>query len=333
MTNDILSVPATEVSLRPRFEGCNIGAWLGFKHLMYLMEEAVIEHFRGLGFGPRRLFQEFHTGLEIVDSRIWIRHVVHVDDVVRVQVTPQIARDHQPVFQVQAFVDSPGAAQTPRDLNVFSGQVRAVLVPEITAGEWEWPTALAPYVVSPGSPRSSSMASPSEALDEDGRGVLDAADDDLIVRLAPPDANAFVWKWRIPYFYCHYSERLQHSGYIRLLEEVVDLFLARRGLSIRTMLTSRNWIPFVQDARIEILGEALMEETIYTVYTVRDIYKNLLYAARLDCHVPRAGSLVHVARGDITHGYAKINGRSEWGLVPFDAETRSALSGGSRRPR
>src|SRR5690606_9646124 len=42
--------------------------------------------------------------------------------------------------------------------------------------------------------------------------------------------NAFGWKWRIPYFYCHFTERLQMSGYLRIMEEVVDLFLADRGV-------------------------------------------------------------------------------------------------------
>jgi hypothetical protein len=43
--------------------------------------------------------------------------------------------------------------------------------------------------------------------------------------------NAYAWKWRIPYFYCHFTERMQMSGYLRQMEEVVDLFLADRGVS------------------------------------------------------------------------------------------------------
>jgi hypothetical protein len=80
-----------------------------------------------------------------------------------------------------------------------------------------------------------------------------------------------------------------------------------------------------------MLGDAMMEETIYTVFTVTDVYKNLLYAAQVDCYVERGGALVRTARGDITHGYAQIRSRSDWGLVPFDAETVRALQGGTTR--
>lgn len=35
----------TVVSKRAQFEGCNIRTWVGFKHLMYLMEEAASSTF------------------------------------------------------------------------------------------------------------------------------------------------------------------------------------------------------------------------------------------------------------------------------------------------
>jgi acyl-CoA thioesterase FadM len=317
---------ATQVRLRPRFEGVNIGAWLGFKHLMYLMEEAVIEHFRELGYGPRRLFQELELALDVVDSGIRIVHVVHADDVVRLTVKPEVSRTGAPLFQVQAFLDGDTGSTSSKPLNLFSGKVRVALVPKPENTRRDWPAAIAPYVAAPGERVLPGQPAPAP----DGRGVSDPADH-LVAALRPAGANTFVWKWRIPYFYCHDSERLQHSGYLRLLEEVVDLFLASRGLSIRTMLETRRWIPFVQNARIEMLNDALMEETIYTVFTVTDVYKSLLYAARVDCYVARGGALVHTARGDITHGYAQIHSRSDWGLVPFDAETVRALLGGTGR--
>src|SRR5688572_27855192 len=36
----------TRTTLRPSFEGTNIRTWIGFKHLMYLAHEAVIDHLR-----------------------------------------------------------------------------------------------------------------------------------------------------------------------------------------------------------------------------------------------------------------------------------------------
>ena len=45
-------------------------------------------------------------------------------------------------------------------------------------------------------------------------------------RPAGPLPEAFGWDWRVRYFHCHYSDRVQHSAYVRALEEVVDRFLA-----------------------------------------------------------------------------------------------------------
>ena len=148
----------------------------------------------------------------------------------------------------------------------------------------------------------------------------------------PPGATAgsFVWKRRIPYFYCHFMDRLQHSGYVRLMEEVVDLFLAERGISIRAMLERRSWIPVVAEAGLEILREARLEEEICTVFTVRHVYKGRLYSAALDWYVARGAEWVQTARGRIVHGYAQIPQRGVMKLVPLDVPVLDALGGGTR---
>lgn len=139
--------------------------------------------------------------------------------------------------------------------------------------------------------------------------------------------NAFGWKWRIPYPYCHFSERLQMSGYLRQMEEVVDLFLADRGISVRTLLDERRWIPACPHSRIQILDEALMEEDLYTVYTVENVFKDFTYTSRMDCYVVRDGKLVLTATGRVTHGYAEIENRRDWKLVAFDERVSKALRG------
>ena len=48
-----------------------------------------------------------------------------------------------------------------------------------------------------------------------------------------------------------------------------------------------------------------MEEELYTVFTVEDVFKDLTYTARMDCYVLRGGRLVQTATGRITHGYAR----------------------------
>jgi acyl-CoA thioesterase FadM len=118
---------------------------------------------------------------------------------------------------------------------------------------------------------------------------------------------------------------MKHSGYIRHLEEAEDLFLATNDISIRTMLHEKKWIPVVPTARAQILAEAFMEETLYTVYTLIDTYRDFTYTHAMNCYVLRDGRLVHTASGHITHGYARINNRADWSLVAFDDETKNSI--------
>jgi acyl-CoA thioesterase FadM len=287
----------TSVIGRPRYEGSNICTWIGFKHVMYLIEEAVLAHLRGEGSVPRWLYERDGLGVEIADSDTRIATALHMDDEVRTEV---VAHKHDALtFRTASYVDS---------LRVATATVRVELVP---AGDV-------------GTPRVSVPPAQAGAAMVAGRGFQGV---DPLIAPVVGDSNAFVWRWRIPYFYCHFSERLQHNGYLRLMEEVVDLFLAARGISIRDMLAGQRWIPVVPHAQLRILQPALMEEEIYTVLTVEDIFKDLLYTARMDCYVPRDGELAHTATGRITHGYAEVVDRGTWRHVPFDGKTLGALRG------
>jgi acyl-CoA thioesterase FadM len=245
-----------------------------------------------------------------------------MDDEVRIEVSPVNSRDVSGLaYAVQMFVE-----RDHQEVKSLTGRVEVVARRAPGASN---DSGAAPRCFADASPLP--PPSPSASGDS-GRGVVGAADDDdeLIRQVVPQAANAFVWKWHVPYFYCHFTERMQHSGYLRLLEEVVDLFLAERRISIRTMLQTRQWIPVVPSARVQILADAFMEEPIYTVYTVENVYKDVTYTARMDCYVVRDGGLVHTATGRITHGYAAILNRRDWSLVNFDQPTVDALRG--RRP-
>lgn len=318
---DTRDIAATTYSARPRFEGSNIGTWIGFKHVMYLAEEAVLEHLRERGLSPRRLYEDYGLCCEIVDSDWRILHAMHVDDLVRVQVQPaNDTAQGELAHQLDMFVERDGETH-----KVAAGQVK-VLFRRDNSGTFSGPppASLAPFVHDEIRRAGSQTVAPTGFTASREPGYLD---DPIAGQLVSAQDNAFVWRWRAPYFYCHFTERLQHSGYLRLMEEVVDLFLADRGISIRTMLDTRGWIPVVPRARVEMLGEALMEETIYTVYTVEEIFKRLTYTARMDCYVPRNGKAVRMATGRIVHGYARIISPSEWKLVPFDDATMAALHG------
>jgi len=289
----------SEVVGRPRFEGSNIGTWIGFKHVMYLVEEAVLDHLRQSGVVPRTLYEEHGLGVEIVDSDARIGTALHMDDEVRTEVVSgPPADDGSLVFRTTSY-----ALRS-------DGPVRAV-------------TATVRVQVRPPGDGATNGGGP--ARPTDGRGAVDMSEGDMAEMVS--GTNAIVWRWRIPYFYCHFSLHLQHSGYLRLMEEVVDVFLAERGISIRTMLDGQRWIPVVPRAGVRIIADALMEEEIYTVFTVEEIFKNITYTARMDCYVRRGGRLVHTATGRITHGYAEVLDRRDWKLVPFDSRTLAALRG------
>lgn len=311
---------STVVHRMPRYEGSNICTWIGFKHVMYLVEEAVLEHLRQSGLPPRALFEEYGVCVDIVDSGVRILHALHMDDVARVEVTPTTApQDTELAFGVQMFV-----SRENHEVKALTGKVKVALRQDSGSAASLAPIELQPFIVPVIDRRGGGAVPTSSELD--GRGV-NGADDALIRTVVPGGANAFVWKWRIPYFYCHFSERLQHSGYLRVMEEVVDLFLASRGISIKTMLDTRRWIPVVPSARVESVADAWMEETLYTVYAVEDIYKDVTYTSRMDCYVVRDGVLVRTATGRITHGYAEILNRRDWKLVTFDQPTLDALRG------
>jgi acyl-CoA thioesterase FadM len=286
---------------RPRYEGCNIGTWIGFKHFMLLVEEAVLDWFRDGGPGPGRLYHEHGLELEVVESSVQLPALMEVDD----EVEAEVVEDRPGRFAVTLRVTR-GGAGTP----VLRGRVTVALVRQAGAlPRRPPPPGLAPLVV------------------DDLPGAAPGGPDGL----ALDDPGAFVWSWRAPYFACHYSDRVQHSAFVGALEEVVDRFLADRGLSIGRLLAERAWIPVVSRARVQLLAAAHMEETIHTVFAVDDVLKRSAYDARMDCYVRRGDVLVRCATGRILHGYALARGEGAGGLVELDDATVAALTGTSRR--
>ncbi|MEV3869828.1 hypothetical protein [Streptomyces sp. NPDC049906] len=323
----------TTVTVRPRYEGSNICTWIGFKHVNYLVEEAVLDHFRSAGLSSRSLYEEFGLGLDVVDLDTRILHAFHLDDTAEAQVAPDTGDGAATLgFRVTLTIERDGAP-----VKAVTSKVRVSLRPDGYLQSAEQPPAeLAPFVAERlgahlGGTAAETTAHGTAVEPADttalGRGRGTGGSTDPVLDLLTRDANAFGWKWRIPYPYCHFTERLQMSGYLRQMEEVVDLFLADRGISIRTLLDDRRWIPVVPHSRIQILDEALMEEDLYTVYTVEDVFKDLTYTSRMDCYVVRDGALVQTATGRITHGYAVIENRRDWSLVNFDDHVVRALKG------
>jgi acyl-CoA thioesterase FadM len=305
---------------RPCFEGSNIGTWIGFKHVMYLVEEGALQFLREHGVVAGSLFETYALCVEVVDSDVRLLRALEMDDVVRIEVRSVTEpSDRELSLGVEIFVGRSGEV-----VKAAVAQVRILFRRARSQGGRVEPPPpeLLPYL-RPEVRRSNGGQLPTATVKE-GRG--DAGDP--LQELVPKGANAYLWRWHIPYFYCHFTDRIQHSGYVRVLEEVVDRFLADRGISIQTLLRNREWIPVVADARVEILEDAFMEETLYTVFTVEDIFKRMRYTARMDCYVPRDGHLIHTATGRITHGYLRIADRGTGGgLAQFDEAVMAALAG------
>ncbi|GAA2191797.1 acyl-CoA thioesterase [Micromonospora lupini] len=328
MTTAVENASVT-LSARPGFEGANIRTWIGFKHFAYLVEQGVLEWFRERGHGPGRLYHEHGVGLSIRDCSLLLPAVLDVDDTATVVATPAangrfavrmgVRRDADVTATVLATPAANGrfavrmGVRRDADVTVCRARVRVALVREADVPQGApLPAELAGLAEEPavGEPGAPAGADPADTLRAAGAG--------------------FVWPWRVPYFYCQYSQRMQHSGYVRLLEEVVDRYLADRGVSVGRMLRERGWIPVVSRARIEVLGDAHLDEPMWVSFTVTDVLKDVTYDARMDCHVVRDGRLVRVATASILHGYAVSRGPEAGRLATLDEDTVAALTGGQR---
>ncbi|MBB5940165.1 alpha/beta fold hydrolase [Streptomyces zagrosensis] len=300
----------------PRYEGANIRTWIGFKHFMYLVEEGVLQYFRDRGVGAREIYHRYGLGLEIVDSSVQLPVALEAEEQVYATVVSAKAKPGQGApFTVTLTVERDGETVT-----TLKGKVRVALVTvKDGSGSEPIPSILEPYVVPDVSALTNSAKQTLTIAD--GQSVADV--------LAPEGSNAYLWDWRAPYYYCHFSDRLQHSAYIRTMEEVVDRFLADKNLAVGTLLDERGWIPVVSRARVQMVSDIYMEETVHTVFTVEDILKDTMYTARMDCFVRRGDTLELAATGTIMHGYAISRGEKAGTVAVLDEATQKTLLGGA----
>jgi len=300
---------------RPRYEGANISTFIGFKNFTALAEDAVLQHFRELGLGPQRLFEQYGLGLTVVHSSVSLTGTMQSDDLIVGSVTAIAAKPGQGA----AFDVRLAARRGEEDVRVLNGKVRVQLVSEKDGNPAEpVPADLAAFVVA-----EVSTPGAAETATVTGTAQLAAA-------LAERSGNDFAWSWKIPYFACHYYTRIQHSAYVKLLEEAVDRYLDHAGLPITGLLAQRDWIPVVSRARIDLHADAYMGETLLITFAVDDVIKDTVYTARMECRVLRGDQLVHIASATIMHGYVIARGPKAFQeLVQIDATTRSALLGGA----
>ncbi|WKX70527.1 hypothetical protein [Streptomyces sp. XD-27] len=340
LTKSLLS-DATVVRMRPRYEGVNICTWIGFKHVNYLVEEAVLIHLKESGLSARQLYEEHGLGVDFVRLDTRILHALHLDDEAEATVEPvrgkrgkrgkrekgengEKGEEQALTFKVTLRVDRDGAT-----VKAVTSTVRLALrVDTYLPAAAEVPADLRPFAVERLGADLPPVADPAPESAAAATAALAAGgDEEAVLAALTRGRNAHAWKWTVSYPYCHFTERLQLSGYLRLMEEAKDRFVAARGISIKTLLDERRWIPVVPRSQVRVVDEALMEEDLYTVYTVEEVFKDLTYTSRMDNYVIRNGSFHLVQTGTITHGYAEIADRRDWRLVPFDQKVLDALDG------
>ena len=118
----VLSTPTT-VEVRPRYEGSNICTWIGFKHVNYLVEEAVLDHFRQSGIPARALYEDHGLCVEFVELDTRIGSAFHMDDLVTAQVVPSPKADAgELAFSVSLTVQRDG-----RPVKAAGAKVRILL--------------------------------------------------------------------------------------------------------------------------------------------------------------------------------------------------------------
>lgn len=298
--------PTTQTLLRPRFEGANIRTWIGFKHLLYMVEEAILQWFREHGPGPQSLFHEHGLELEIMDCSAQLIALLEIDDEVIAEAAPSQGNQ----FAVRLLARRRGS-----DVVSVKAKVQLALIPEKGGAGKPLPGKMATWAFHPAVSQDDLLLTP-------GQSAASA--------LTPAGSRAFLWPWRARYFHCHYSDRVQHSAYVRALEEVVDRFLEARGISVERMLRDYRWIPVVSRVRVTMLADAHMEETVYTTFTVDDVMKGITFDGRMDCYVQRGNRLVHTATARILHGYAISEGERAGQLTELDQATIVALTAESR---
>lgn len=313
----------TTVVLSPGYEGANIGTIIGFKHVNYLIEKAVIEHFRHSGLPVGRLYEETGLGFDITEIDSRLQTALVVDDEASIKVTPATEdAAAELAFKVAVTVERDGAPK-----KAVTSKVKAVLRRDDNdvrmLRRLPVPEGLERFVTARigGAGPGAEAAVPGEPLISGGSTEHDPVLDQLLA-----GENAYGWKFRIPYPYVHFFDRLQMSGYLRLMEEAKHRFVDARGISIRALLAEKNHIPAVTASKVTMLDEALLEEDLYVVYTVDDIFKNLLYTSRLDCYVVRGGRLLKTATGTITHAYGVVENGSSGRLVTFDERVLKAFN-------
>lgn len=316
------------VSLSPSSEGMNMGVWIGFKHVNYVAEHAISAFLRDRCSGIRDLYWGEGLRLDPALSQMRYRNAVLIDDPLAIEL--YVERLAPSAFDLSVKLCAPRLFE--EQTVMASGAYRMALMDQSGRAVDRLPERLRAAIgdgLVYGEESARFVPPPLEQVgrpDLSAEKAIGASQEELRDRLGISDPGVFVWARRLPYFYCHYYNLLGHSGYLRLLEEVVDEFFSHAQLPIDGLLPQRRWIPVVQNHSLEIVHSAMIGETMYTTFQVLEVIAGRLFRARVAFSVLRNGRRILTGVGEITHGFVAVED-PEWEsrLVRLDREALARL--------
>jgi acyl-CoA thioesterase FadM len=279
----------TEVVLKPRYEAANVRLRIGVRGITSLAEEAVVNWFRVRGFTPTVLYETYGLEFSIIDCSSLLFGVVTVDDEIVASAEPVGPR----YFNVK--------------LSVRRGETQAVAlrtrVTVVMVRRPGWSAELPEELLG-------------MAIDEIDRirTAVDSHDPEFEARdldsRITNDALGWYRSWRVPMANCHYSGRMQYSGFIRVLDELAELFLEDKGLPVGELLDTRGWTMVMPRVRVRVLADAYAGDLMHTTYEVHQVVGQKLFDCRFDAHVQRDDRRIPVATGILLQGFASLDDMS-----------------------
>jgi acyl-CoA thioesterase FadM len=273
---------------------------------MALSEEAVICWFRERNQGPASLYRDYGVRLSVIDASVLIKGALGADEPVTAQVTPVGSRYRD----VRLWAERGGTRQ-----DVLQGRLTVGLVRDRSTAA-ELPADLAELVLGEIAGLGTAVGSHDPAHEQ--QALADAA--------AAGTLEGFPRALRVPYSACHGSGQMSFAGYVRLIEGLVDDFMADRGLWTSRLLAERGWVPAYARARIRLLGEAHVDEVLHAVYSVARVVGKGLFDGRIECHVRRGDRFVPTATGIVLHGYALADGPAAGQVAELDPDIIAAVT-------
>lgn len=294
------------VVLPPRYESATIGTWAGFSQIMALSEEAVIHWFRERNYGPALLYRDYGMRLSLTDSSVLFRNPLGTGEEVSAQIT-QVGPRYR---DVRLWTQRDGIRH-----DVLQGRLTVGLVRD-RAADAELPPDLAELAVGQIAGLGTAVRSHDPAYELEG----------LASAAAAGIPAGFPRAWRIPYSACHSSGWMSFAAYFRVIEALVDDFMADRGLRMSNLLAERGWVPAFARARVRLLGDAGVDETLHAVYSVARAVGTGLFDGRIECYVRRGDRAVPTATAIVLHGYVLADGPAAGQVAELDPGTIAAVT-------